>query len=177
MSPEGRKHRTLLIKLTGFALGMFVFAYAMVPLYNTFCDITGINGKTGGRIRATQAETIDTSRTIRLDFMVRNNKDMPWEFRADVPFVDIHPGEVMRVDFYAKNTTDKDMVAQSIPSVAPAVGAKYLKKTECFCFEHQPLKAGAEEHMPLVFFIDPNIPKDVEQLTLSYTLFDITDRQ
>lgn len=174
MSQQPRKHRALILKLAGLGLGMFAFAYAMVPLYNTLCDITGLNGKTGGRIRATQASQIDTSRTVRIDFMVTNNQDMPWEFTGPTASVDVHPGEITRVNFYAKNPTAQNMVGQTIPSVAPGEGAQYLKKTECFCFDKQPLQAGEAAHMPMVFFIDPSIPREIEQLTLSYTLFDIT---
>lgn len=173
---EPRKHRQLIFKLSLAVAGMFAFSFLMVPLYNTFCDITGINGKTGGRMRLAEIDAVDTSRTIRLEFLTHNNQGMTWEFYPEVKYIDIHPGEVKRVNFYAKNTTEQDMVGQSIPSVSPGIGAKYLKKTECFCFEQQPLKAGQEEWMPLVFYIDPKIPRDVKDMTLSYTLFDITGR-
>lgn len=154
---------------------MFAFAYAMVPLYNVLCDVTGLNGKSsGGRMRATQLEQVDTSRQIRVNFMVMNNESMPWVFNGPTAYVDVHPGEVTRVDFYAKNPTAQDMVGQTIPSVVPAEAARYLKKTECFCFNEQPLQAGQEANMPMIFFIDPSIPREIEELTLSYTLFDIT---
>lgn len=174
MERQPRNNRALILKLAGLGLGMFAFAYAMVPLYDTLCDITGLNGKTGGRIRISQAEHIDTSRTVRVNFMVTNNEGMPWEFTGPAQSVEVHPGEVTRVDFYAKNPTSQDMVGQTIPSVSPGEGARYLKKTECFCFDKQPLQAGKEAHMPMIFFIDPTIPPEIEQLTLSYTLFDIT---
>lgn len=170
---EKRNHKPLVYKLTAAVLGMFLFGFALVPLYDTFCDITGINGKTGGRIRAA-VEEIDTSRIIRLEFITHNNQDMPWEFYAEKPYVDIHPGEVKQVNFYARNPTDADMVGQTIPSVSPGQGARYIKKTECFCFDYQPLKAGEDEMMPVVFYVDPKIPDSLQELTLSYTLFDIT---
>lgn len=172
---KSHKHRWLVLKLTAVCLGMFVFAYAMVPLYNTLCDITGLNGKTGGRVRDLGAEQVDTTRTVRVEFIVMNNEGMPWEFRGPEMSVELHPGEVTRVNFYAKNPTSQDMVGQTIPSVAPGEGAQYLKKTECFCFDKQALKAGEEAQMPVVFYIDPSIPRGIEQLTLSYTLFDITN--
>ncbi len=172
---EKRNHKPLLYKLLLAVFCMFLFAFALVPLYDTFCEVTGINGKTGGRIRAA-IEEIDTSRIIRLEFITHNNQEMPWEFYVTQPYIDLHPGEVKQVDFYARNPTDIDMVGQTIPSVSPGVGARYIKKTECFCFDFQPLKAGAEEVMPVVLFLDPKIPDHIEELTLSYTLFDITDR-
>jgi len=173
MEKKQGKDRRLLLKLIAFGLGMFIFAYAMVPLYNTLCEVTGINGKTGGRMRVTQADKIDASRTIRVNFMVTNNEGMPWEFSGPSASVEMHPGEVKRVDFYAKNPTTQDMVGQTIPSVAPGEAARYLKKTECFCFDKQFLKAGEEATMPVVFFIDPSIPHEIEELTLSYTLFEL----
>lgn len=168
-----KKSGKLILKLAAFGLGMFAFAYAMVPLYNTLCEVTGLNGKTGGRMRASQADAIDTTRTIRVNFMVTNNEGMPWEFSGPSASVDMHPGEIKRVDFYAKNPTERDMIGQTIPSVAPGEAARYLKKTECFCFDKQPLKAGEEAHMPVVFFIEPGLPKEIEELTLSYTLFEL----
>ncbi len=172
---KSHNHKPLVYKLVAGVCLMFLFGFALVPLYDAFCDITGINGKTGGRIRVAQDE-VDTSRIIRLEFITHNNQDMPWEFYSTVPYVDIHPGEVKRVDFYARNTTDADMVGQTIPSVSPGVGAKYIKKTECFCFNHQPLEAGEAETMPVVFYLDPTIPNTIQEMTLSYTLFDITER-
>lgn len=174
MLKQTRKHTPLILKLSGLVLGMFAFAYAMIPLYNTLCDITGLNGKTGARVRMTQMDQIDTTRSIRVNFMVTNNEQMPWEFKGPTQFVDVNPGEVKRVEFYAKNPTAINMVGQTIPSVSPGEAARYLKKTECFCFDKQPLLAGEEANMPMIFFIDPNIPREIEQLTLSYTLFDIT---
>jgi cytochrome c oxidase assembly protein subunit 11 len=176
MQVKPGKHRGLILKLSAFGLGMFAFAYAMVPLYNTLCEVTGLNGKTGGRMRASQVDTIDTTRKIRVNFMVTNNESMPWTFQGPSASVEMHPGEVKRVDFYAHNPTTIDMVGQTIPSVAPGEAARYLKKTECFCFDEQPLKAGEAATMPVIFFLDPRIPAEIEELTLSYTLFDITGK-
>src|SRR5690349_14361105 len=139
-----RRHTSLIIKLVTVACCMFIFAYAMVPLYDTFCRVTGINGKTGGRVRVANT-AIDYSRTIRVDFVTHNNQNMPWEFYGKQDYVDVHPGETVKVLFYAKNKTDRDMIGQSIPSVTPAQSAPYLKKTECFCFNNQPLNARSDE--------------------------------
>lgn len=166
-------HKPIIVKLMALALGMFVFSYAMVPLYDTFCRVTGINGKTGGKVRMVDTG-VDYSRTIRVEFVTYNNQGMPWEFYGKQQYVDVHPGETVRVMFYAKNTTGKPMIGQSIPSVSPPQAAPYLKKTECFCFNNQPLGAYASEEMPLVFYIDPALPAGILQMTLSYTLFDIT---
>lgn len=161
--------------LTGVA--MFGFAmFVMPPLYDVFCEITGLGGKTGGRFVAEQPE-VDLERVVKVQFVTTNNGAMPWEFRPLADAVRVHPGESHRIEFYARNGTERDMVAQAIPSVTPANAAQYLHKTQCFCFDQQPLKAGAEANMPVVFFIDPALPPGVNTVTLSYTLFDVTDRQ
>ena len=168
--------RGVIAKLLLAVVGMFVFAvFVMPPLYNVFCDITGLGGKTGGRYEVTEAAP-DTSRTVTVQFDATNNADMPWEFRPETFSVQVHPGEQVEVAFYARNTTEANMVAQAIPSVAPNNAAAYFHKTECFCFNNQPLEAGAEADLPLVFVVDQDLPRAVKTITLSYTLFDITDR-
>lgn len=155
---------------------MFVFAvFLMPPLYNVFCDITGIGGKTAGRYEAVAAG-IDTSRTVLVQFVTTNNGAMPWQFSPVVEQVEVHPGEPVEVAFYAKNPTARNMVAQAIPNVTPFNAAEYFLKTECFCFNQQPLTAGEEANMPLVFIVDRDLPPAVNTITLSYTLFDVTGR-
>lgn len=156
---------------------MFAFAvFVMPPLYDVFCEVTGIGGKTGGRY-VNEAPAVDSERMVKVQFVTTNNGAMPWEFRAPADAVRLHPGESTRVTFYARNATRHDMVAQAIPSVTPANAARYLHKTECFCFNRQPLQAGEAAEMPVVFFVDPELPAAVTTITLSYTLFDVTDRQ
>ena len=101
---------------------------------------------------------------------------MPWEFNVDTQRVEIHPGELSKVNFYVRNPARRDIVAQAIPSVSPGSAALYVNKTECFCFQHQPLASGGEALMPMTFFIDPQLPEDITYFTLQYTLFDITER-
>jgi cytochrome c oxidase assembly protein subunit 11 len=156
---------------------MFAFAvFVMPPLYDVFCEVTGIGGKTGGPYVA-ETPAVDAERMVKVQFVTTNNGAMPWEFRPPAAEVRVHPGESTRVTFYARNPTRHDMVAQAIPSVTPANAAQYLHKTECFCFNRQPLRAGDDAHMPVVFFVDPELPEAVRTITLSYTLFDVTDRQ
>lgn len=155
-------------------VGMFAFGFALVPLYEVFCDITGFNGRTKNEQAAANQRSIDTSRTINVQFITRINQGMPWEFKPEVRSVRVHPGETKVVQFYAKNLTDHDMVAQAVPSVAPGQAGLYLNKTECFCFNQQPLAAGSETLMPMQFYLDPDIPKHIHTLTLSYTMYDMT---
>jgi cytochrome c oxidase assembly protein subunit 11 len=101
---------------------------------------------------------------------------MPWTFQPNVRSIKVHPGEQTRIDYHAFNPTDRDMIGQAIPSLVPFKAASYFHKTECFCFEQQPLKAGETTEMPMLFIVDPDIPPQVHTITLSYTLFDVTDR-
>jgi cytochrome c oxidase assembly protein subunit 11 len=103
--------------------------------------------------------------------MATLNETMPWSFYPEVKSVEVHPGQPTKISYYAKNNTNGEIIGQAIPSIAPNVAASYFHKTECFCFTQQTLEAGEEKHMPVVFFIDPTIPKDVNVLTLSYTFF------
>lgn len=153
-------------------VGMFAFGFALVPLYDVFCDITGINGKTSGRYEATETSATDMNRTIKVQFLAQNGPDMPWVFRPVARSVEVHPGEATTVNFYAENPTDRDMVGQAVPSLSPSEGTLYFHKTECFCFNQQPLAAGQSTEMPLVFIVDQDLPSHITKLTLSYTLYD-----
>lgn len=177
---EASQHRgsvkATVSKLLLVVVCMFAFVFVvMVPLYDVLCDALGINGKTGGRYEAVAAE-IDTSRTIKVQFVARNNDDMPWQFAPSVKVMRVHPGELGSTVFLASNPAIRDMVGQAIPSIVPARAAAYFNKTECFCFNQQALKAGEEADLPLQFIIDQALPGDIQTITLSYTLFDVTDR-
>ncbi len=152
-------------------VGMFGFGFALVPLYDVFCDLTGLNGKTGGQYVSETPTQIDTSREIKVEFLANLNDGMPWEFKPLTYSVKVHPGEATRVEYVARNKTNRDIVGQAIPSVTPGQAASHFQKTECFCFTEQVLKAGEEKTMPVIFVIDPSIDEDVHEVTLSYTFF------
>ena len=171
-----RATTTLVAKLMVGAVAMFCFAiFVLPPLYDVFCEVTGLGGKTGGKYVAREA-VVDKARTVKVQFVATTNGSMPWEFKPLVYEVDVHPGEPMPASFWAHNPTNDDMVAQAIPSVSPSNAARYFNKTQCFCFNQQPLAAGAEAELPLVFIVDPDLPRAVHTITLSYTLFDVTER-
>lgn len=153
-------------------LGMFAFAYALVPMYRVICQATGINGRIYGASKVQENITIDDSRVITVRFLANNNADLPWEFKTLNKKVVVKPGQVTRIQFYAKNNTDHPMTVQAVPSIVPGLASKYLRKTECFCFTQQTLGAGESMEMPMLFHLDPDLPKDIETVTLSYTLFD-----
>ena len=164
---NARLVKRLLLAVTA----MFGFGFAMVPLYNVFCDLTGLNGKVGGRVEAVEVEA-DLNRTVMVEFVANVNQTMPWEFRPEVSRMEVHPGKVYRTSFYAQNRTERVMVGQAIPSVSPGVAAQHFKKTECFCFTEQQFAAGEGRDMPVMFMVDNELPDDVEVVTLSYTFFD-----
>lgn len=167
-----RTRRTVRRLLIATAV-MFGFGYALVPLYDVFCTITGLNGKTG-RMSAGEAagQRVDTGRVVTVEFITSTNTGLPWEFRSVVDSVQVHPGELKEVEFIARNQSSRAVTGQAIPSVAPGMAARYLKKTECFCFRRQHLAAREEKRMPVRFVIDPALPQTVDTVTLSYTFFD-----
>lgn len=173
---SARPMKMLVVKLLFGAVGMFLFAvFLLPPLYDVFCEVTGLGGKTGGQYQAVEAG-IDNSRTVKVQFLATNNGAMPWQFKPLTYEVEVHPGQPTEIRYFARNNTKRDMVAQAIPSVSPFNAAEYFHKTECFCFNQQPLDAGTEAELPLVFIIDRDLPPSIKTITLSYTLFDITDR-
>ena len=164
-------------KLSLIVLGMCGFAFALVPLYDLFCEVTGLNGKTGGPYVFDEASAEpDRSRLVKVNFLTNTNEGMPWEFWSGQGAVRVHPGQAKTVRFYVKNTTNKPMVAQATPSLVPVSATEFFHKTECFCFEQQLLQPGEEVEMPMRFIVGRELPKNVGSINLSYALFDITDR-
>jgi cytochrome c oxidase assembly protein subunit 11 len=168
---SGVKSGNTALKLVLAAIAMFGFGFALVPLYDVFCEITGLNGKTAGPVERVE-QWVDTSRTIKVQFLTTNNAGMPWEFEALQEEVEVHPGAWTQVEFWALNPTKEDMVGQAVPSASPSEAAEYVHKTECFCFNQQKLKAGEGRKMPLIFSLDPKLPSHIRTVTMSYTLFD-----
>ncbi|WP_163836193.1 cytochrome c oxidase assembly protein [Spartinivicinus ruber] len=169
--------RKTVIKLSLVVIGMFGFGFALVPLYDVFCEVTGLNGKTNSQAyqyKSTPA-AIDKSRQITVQFITNLGEGARWEFRPIVSQVKVYPGQLNSVEFFAKNPTNITRSSQAVPSISPTEGTTFLQKTECFCFEQQTLQAGEEVIMPMRFVIDQEIPKHITKLTLSYTLFDVTE--
>lgn len=163
------------IRLVAVAVAMFAFVFVvMVPLYNVLCDALGINGKTAGEAYTAVQAGVDESREITVQFVATNNNGMPWEFRPAQTMMTVHPGASNATVFHARNPLPEAMVAQAIPSVSPSRAAEYFHKTECFCFDRQPLDGRSSADMALQFIIDRDLPADISTITLSYTLFDVT---
>lgn len=163
-------------KLVVLAVAMFAFVFVvMVPLYNVLCDALGINGKTSGQAYTAVPAAVDETRTVTIQFVATNNEGMPWEFSPSATIMKVHPGAVNDTVFYARNPLPRAMVAQAIPSVSPTRAAEYFHKTECFCFNQQPLDGDSAAEMPLQFIVDQGLPRDIKTITLSYTIFDVTN--
>jgi cytochrome c oxidase assembly protein subunit 11 len=180
---SGNDKRRHMFMLFGLAVGMFGFAFALVPLYNVFCEITGLNGKTAGQ--ATLIEEVNRSispvdREVRIEFLASAARGMPWEFRPLENELTVRPGEMNTTTFYVRNRANRTVTGQAVPSVSPGQAALYLKKIECFCFEQQELPAGGELEMGVSFIVAADLPANINELTLSYTMFlvgDITPEQ
>jgi len=160
-------------------IAMFGFGFALVPLYSVICDVFGLNGRFIDLEKTEQAEyvanvekRVDITRKVRVEFLTTLNQKLNWEFRAMQNTIDVHPGKVNEVMFYAKNLTDRKIIAQAVPSVTPGTAAKYFSKMECFCFSNQTFEPGEAREMPLRFYVDPNLPKRIKTISLGYTFFD-----
>ena len=167
-------NRRIVTRLAVVVVAMFGFGFALVPLYDVFCKVTGLNGKTG-RIELEQAlsEKVDEQRLVTVEFLATVNSDLPWEFRPDVKKVRVHPGAVNEVRYFARNLTDAEVTGQAVPSLAPGLAAKYFNKTECFCFTQQTLGPREAREMPIRFVVDPDLPADVKTVSLSYTFYQV----
>lgn len=154
---------------------MFGFGFALVPLYDVLCNWTGFNGRSSGMsVAADVAEQPDNTRTVTVEFLTTVNGGQPWAFAPDVQRLEVHPGKLYTVNFTAQNPHDAAAMAQAVPSIAPWNAARYLKKTECFCFRQQVFAALEEKHMPVRFMLERELPAEVDTVTLSYTFFDVT---
>ena len=163
-------------KLVAVAVMMFAFVFVvMVPLYNVLCDALGVNGKTSGQAYTSVQAGVDESRLVTVQFVATNNEGMPWEFSPTTTAMQVHPGAVNDTVFMASNPLPRAMVAQAIPSISPSRAVAYFHKTECFCFNQQSLEGGAEAALPLQYIVDRDLPADIKTITLSYTIFDVTD--
>lgn len=166
----------MLGKLVVVAILMFGFGYALVPIYKKICEITGINFLTPKdvTVEAISNSQIDKTRTLTIEFDA--NSQGPWRFRPTVNSMQVHPGEMATVVYEVVNTQSRSVDAQAIPSYAPQQAEQFFKKVECFCFRQQTMEPNQAKQMPVVFYIDPALPRDVKVITLSYTFFEIAGK-
>ena len=168
--PSGHGNRRLFFKLGVIVLAMFGFGYALVPFYNQICRATGLRDiDQPDEVVNTQ---VDATRSVRIEFDT-NLRNMPWKFRALQESTDIHPGAVTQVMFEVVNNSDHPVTGQAIPSYGPQFAGQYFRKLDCFCFKRQTLAPGETRKMPVVFVVDPKLPRQVSTITLSYTFFEV----
>jgi len=165
-------NRTILIKLLVVSVGMFGFGYAMVPLYQKICEVTGIYDVEKADAPLANSQVV-YSRLVTLEFDANIRSGLPWQFRPLQTSVKVHPGQLVQVMYEVRNRSDQPIAGQAIPSYGPQVAGQYFRKLDCFCFTTQSLAAGEVRQMPVVFVIDPGLPKDVHTVTLSYTFFKV----
>jgi len=171
-----RNNRRLALILGVVTLAMFGFGYALAPMYELMCKTFGLNGKTE-RIdaQAVVAQPVDTSRTVTVEFTGLATSGLPWEFQPLTKKLELHPGETAEVKYLVHNLAQEQITGQAIPSVTPGESAPHFKKIECFCFTQQTLKPGETREMPVRFYVDTGLDRDVHTITLSYSFFN-TDK-
>lgn len=173
--PKKMKKHIIILSLA--AVMMFGFGFALVPLYNVFCQVTGVNGKTQTNDIILSPIPIDDKRMLTVELLASTNSNIPATFVTHRPKYQFHPGEFIETYFWVENLSDKDLVIQAIPSVAPGLAGTYVKKQVCFCFQNQEIGAHQKMKMPLRFTVDPNLPEKYSTITLAYTIFDVTPRE
>lgn len=165
-------NKKMLGKLVVLAVMMFGFGYALVPMYKQLCEVLGINVLTQDGMASRPENTqVDKSRKITIE--LDGNAQGPWRFRPTTRSIDVHPGELATVMYEVVNTQARTIKAQAIPSYAPQSATPHFMKVECFCFKEQTMGPNEARQMPVVFFIDPKLPREVKTITLSYTFFEI----
>lgn len=173
---QNTANQRLVKKLVWIVVGSLLFAFALVPLYDVICSVTGLNGKTNNSAASAANAVVDLDREVTVQFVSSVMTGLGWNFYPLQSSVTVHPGQVTSVLFEAKNITNAKVTGQAIPSVTPGVASAYLKKIECFCFVRQTLNPGEVKALPLRFFVSADLPKDVKELTLSYAFFPAAEQ-
>jgi cytochrome c oxidase assembly protein subunit 11 len=164
--------RRLGLKLALLTAAMFGFGFALVPLYDVFCDVTGFGGKTSG-VPETFVGEVDENRSVRVEFVASLGQIAPWEFHPAVSSMVVHPGALNDATFFARNLTDRHVVGQAVPSISPGEAAEHFKKIECFCFTQQEFEPNEARDMGVSFTVSPDLPDYIDTLTLSYTFYAV----
>ena len=163
--------RSLALRLALMALGSFAFGFALVPLYDVFCQVTGAGNNSALRQAQTVVEAPDETRSVTIEFVANLPSNGTFEFRPSVNSMQVHPGRLYETTFFARNLTGRDTVAQAVPTIAPSRAAAYFRKTECFCFTPQHFARAEARPMPVRFIVDPRLPAGVDRITLAYVFY------
>ncbi|WP_275099771.1 cytochrome c oxidase assembly protein [Sedimenticola hydrogenitrophicus] len=176
-SARQQSNRTLALKLAGITLAMFGFGFALVPLYEVFCEITGLNGKGVNRIVSAAATAVDDNRWVTVEFLSGSNLAGSWEFRPSQSRMRVQPGRLYSVSYQARNPTDQAVTVRAVSSIAPGTAAGYISKLECFCFRQQRFAPEEQRMMPVRFMVDRALPPELGTISIAYTLFDSLNRE
>ena len=171
MSGRQSRNASGMLKMVGVALAAFAFTFALVPLYRIACEkVFGVRLEKGP-VEGTAKAAADHARWVTVQFDGGVNSKLPWAFRPEQETMRVHPGQQYEAKFFARNASDHAIVGNAVPSIAPSRASGYFSKTECFCFTAQTLDAGESRDMPVRFIVDPDLPRDVNTITLSYTFY------
>ena len=165
-----QRNRQMMTKLVVVVVGMLGFCAAMVPLYRQICEAVGISQQRA--VSASSSTQVDMSREVKVELLA-NTAGLPWQFEVLDRSVTLHPGELTTVRYRVVNTLGRPITAQAVMSTAPAIGARYLEKQQCFCFSNQTLAAGEAREMPVVFRVKADAPRDLQTISLSYTFMEV----
>lgn len=155
-------------------VGMFAFGFALVPLYNVVCRLTGLNGRGVEAVSSAYAGEVDQDRNVTVQFLSNVNSKLPFAFHPEQGTLTVHPGELYATSFFAQNDSGADVTAQAVATYEPGEAARYVHKTQCFCFSKESFGPHESKQMPVRFYLDPALPKDITTVTISYTYFNVT---
>lgn len=167
------QNRRLVRQLWLFAAGSFAFGFALVPLYDVLCQITGYGSKKALVEAAAAPQSVDLKRLVTVEFISSIPTVGEWEFRPTQTSVQVHPGQLYEATFYAKNLIARPVTGQAVPSIAPQQATQYFRKTDCFCFTPQHFDADQARELKVRFFVDPALPQNIDRVTLAYAMYDV----
>lgn len=170
-------NRRLTRSLWLFALGSLAFGFALVPLYDVICDVTGYGNRSKLMVASAATEAPVAGRTVTVEFISSAPTVGAWEFTPEVPSIEVHPGKFYVAKFAARNLRDAAVVAQAVPSIAPSSAARYLQKADCFCFTPQSFGPNEARELTVRFLIDPDLPYNVDRVTLAYSMYDAVGKK
>ena len=167
--------RRTLTRLSIVAVAMFGFGFALAPFYDQICRALGINSlvEKSEPVANTQ---VDRTRKVTIEFDA-NAHGMPWSFKPAVRHLDVHPGELVQVDYEVANVRSAPVTGQAVVSYGPKLAGGYVRKLDCFCFTQQTLGAGETRRMPVSFVLDASLPPEINTITLSYTFFEVAGKE
>jgi cytochrome c oxidase assembly protein subunit 11 len=160
-------------KLSIIVFAGLLFAFAIAPLYDVLCKELGLNGRADSTMTASDKNMkVDKTRWVTVIFTGNTMPGLAWSFQPSDKTLRVHPGEITLTSYTAQNNGVDSELGVAVPSVTPELAALYFKKIECFCFKQQTLKSGESKKMPVMFYVRPDLPKDVNTITLSYAFYN-----